>query len=76
MSKKPCIHEYLADNQTGKVLMCRECGVVHLHLHNLSLRFDTDQFAEFSVLMTQAAKKMSRDSEQTISDRTTLSLVH
>ncbi|MCQ8105436.1 hypothetical protein NP590_15080 [Methylomonas sp. SURF-2] len=59
MSKKPCTHEYLAASGSGKVLMCRDCGVVHLHLQNLSLRFDTDQFADLATLLTAASKKMA-----------------
>jgi len=46
----------LASIDIDKVLMFRNCGVVHLHMHNTSLRFDMDQFAE---MITVASKKLS-----------------
>jgi len=73
MSKKPCTHEYLANNESGKVLICRECGVVHLHLHNMSLRLDEQQFASFAALMNQAARNAANNA---VAKRPTLSLVH
>ncbi|WP_020563504.1 DUF6686 family protein [Methylosarcina fibrata] len=76
MSKKPCTHEYLANNRAGTVLTCRECGIVHLHLQNLSLRFDTEQFTELSALTAEAAKKMQQDPEQAVHKRPTLTIVH
>ncbi len=76
MTKKPCTHEYLAAGATGKVLICRECGVVHLHLQNLSLHFDVEQFAEFTTLMTAASKKLGSVSQETAHKRPALTLIH
>ncbi|EIC30056.1 hypothetical protein [Methylomicrobium album] len=60
MSNKPCSHEDLASNAAGKILMCHECGVVHLLLPNLSLRLNLEQFAEFSALAAEAARKIGK----------------
>jgi hypothetical protein len=60
MSNKPCSHEDLASNAVGKILMCHECGVVHLHLQNLSLRLNVEQFAELSTLAAEAARKIGK----------------
>ncbi|MGY6278223.1 DUF6686 family protein [Methylomonas sp. MgM2] len=76
MTKKPCTHEYLANSDTGKVLMCRDCGVVHLHMQNMSLRFDVEQFAEFAAMMTSASKRMAHGSTETVRKRPSLTLVH
>ena len=58
MTKKPCTHEYLAASDSGKVLMCQDCGVVHLQLQNLSMRFEVEQFAALAELLTAASLKM------------------
>lgn len=76
MSKKPCTHEYLADSEAGKVLMCRDCGVVHLHLQNVSMRFDVEQFAAFATMMGEASKRMEAETSQTTRGRPTLTVVH
>jgi hypothetical protein len=76
MTKKPCTHEYLANNDTGKVLMCKDCGVVHLHLQNLSMRFDTEQFTALASLMTAASKTMQAESQQALSGPPALTVVH
>lgn len=55
MSKKPCNHESLAVSDFSKVLMCRECGVVHLHLQNMSLRLEIADFLSFADTMTEAS---------------------
>ncbi|MBL1265179.1 hypothetical protein [Candidatus Methylomicrobium oryzae] len=66
MSNKPCSHEDLASNSAGKISMCHECGVVHLHMQNLSLRLNIEQFAELSALAAEAAKKIGKTSKTTI----------
>lgn len=76
MTKKPCTHEYLAASDSGKVLMCRDCGVVHLHLQNLSMRFEVEQFAALAELLTAASLKMRQQSETNTSSRLRLTLVH
>jgi hypothetical protein len=76
MTKKPCTHEHLASNATGKVLICRECGVVHLHLQNLSLCFEVEQFTEFAAMMPAAANRIDSESGKSSSKRPKLTLVH
>jgi len=55
MSNKPCTHECLAATPLSKVLICRECGVVHLHLQNMSLRLEVADFLSFADTMAEAA---------------------
>lgn len=76
MSKQPCTHEYLAASESGKVLMCRDCGVVHLHLQNISMRFDAEQFADLAALLTAASKKMAEQPRENPNLRPKLTLVH
>ncbi|AEG01744.1 DUF6686 family protein [Methylomonas methanica] len=76
MSKKPCTHEYLAAGESGKVLMCRDCGVVHLHLQNISMRFEAEQFADLATLLTAAAKNMAKQPPENPNLRPKLTLVH
>lgn len=55
MSKKPCTHECLAATESSKVLICRECGVVHLHVQNMSLRLEVNEFLSFADTMAAAS---------------------
>jgi transcription elongation factor Elf1 len=75
MTKKPCTHEFLATSDTDAVLMCRECGVVYLHMQNMSLRFNVTQFSKFAAMMTEASKKLGADSAEQPRKRPTLTLV-
>ncbi|WP_082885421.1 MULTISPECIES: hypothetical protein [Methylomonas] len=76
MSKKPCTHEYLANSETGKVLICRDCGVVHLNMQNMTLRFDAEKLAEIVAMMTTASKRLRHESVVTTRTRPALTLVH
>lgn len=76
MTKKPCTHEYLAISDTGTVLMCRECGVVYLHMQNMSLRFNVRQFSQFATMMAEASKKLDEEPAEKPRRRPTLTLVH
>jgi hypothetical protein len=76
MTKKPCTHEYLATSDTDAVLICRECGVVYLHMQNISLRFNVAQFSKFAAMMTEASKRLDADSAKQPRKRPTLTLVH
>ena len=76
MTNEPCTHEYLASGKSGKVLICRDCGVVHLHLQNLSLRLGVEQFAEFSALISAAATNLGDDAATSHHGRPKLTLVH
>ncbi|AMK75235.1 MULTISPECIES: hypothetical protein [Methylomonas] len=55
MQKKPCNHECLAASEFSKVLICRECGVVHLHIQNMSLRLEVNEFLSFADTMAEAS---------------------
>lgn len=76
MTATPCTHEYLAYSKSGKVLICRDCGVVHLHLQNMSLRLDVNQFTAIAALITEASKRMSAETPASTHGRPTLTLVH
>ena len=69
MTKKPCNHEYLAASESGKVLICRDCGVVHLQLQNLSMRFEVEQFTALADMLTVASKKMLQQPQTTTATR-------
>lgn len=75
MTKKPCTHEYLTASDTSTVLMCRECGVVHLHMQNMSLRFNVEQFSEFAAMMREASKKLGAEPIEKLPKHPTLTLV-
>lgn len=64
MTKTACVHEVLHADASGKVLICRDCGVVHLHLPHLSLHFEVGQFAAFAALTATAAGKLNHAAGQ------------
>jgi hypothetical protein len=76
MTQKPCTHEYLAANESSKILMCRECGVVYLHMQNMTLRFGMEQFSEFAAAITEASKKLGTEASETPRRPPVLNLVH
>lgn len=76
MTAKTCTHEYLAKSRNSKILICRECGVVHLHLQNLSVRLDVEQFSEFASTMALATKNIKTEAKQNVSAQPVLTLVH
>lgn len=49
-----CQHLVLAQSPLGAVSLCPECSVLHLQLHNLSLRFTPSAFAELTRLLHSA----------------------
>ena len=76
MNKKPCNHEILGVNESGRVQICRDCDVVHLHLQNMSLRFDSTQFAQLALLIAQSSKKMIEEPEGVVHRKLKFTLVH
>jgi len=58
MNKKTCAHEHLASTEFGQALICRECGIVHLHVQHLSLRFSAENFLGLADTLTEAAQKV------------------
>jgi hypothetical protein len=61
MNKKPCNHEYLAATEFGKVIICRECGIVHLSVQNMSLRLEVADFLGLANTLTEAANQARAD---------------
>lgn len=61
MSKKPCTRECLAASEFSKVLICRECGVVHLCVQNMSLRLEVAGFLSFADTMAEASHQVRAD---------------
>ncbi|MBC3806847.1 hypothetical protein H8K52_05730 [Undibacterium seohonense] len=53
-NNKPCQHLSIAHSKIGEVMICPECGVVHLSLQSISMRLDLNAFAELSKMITQA----------------------
>ena len=60
MNNKPCTHEYLAATEFGKAVICRECGIVHLNIQNLSLRLEVADFLGLADTLTEASTKARR----------------
>lgn len=75
MASKHCKLENLSSTPYGQVLFCRECGVVHLHLQNLSLRLNIDTFLGIADTVTNAASAIRRLGNKS-SARTPLTLVN
>jgi len=55
MTNKPCTHEHLISTEYGKAFICRDCGIVHWHFMNMSMRFDVADFLGMADTLTQAA---------------------
>jgi hypothetical protein len=50
----PCQHIEIAHSKLGEVLICPDCGVVHMSLQTISMRFDVDAFKEISKMLSRA----------------------
>lgn len=46
----------LASGEVGQVLACPDCGTIHLHLPQLTLRLTPDRFSEMSVIVARAQR--------------------
>lgn len=51
----------LASSPLGSVTTCAGCGVVHLHLPVMTLRFEPAAFHELARLLAQACQGMGPD---------------
>lgn len=74
---KSCPTCVIAQSRVGEVMVCPECGVVHVNLASVSVRFDLDAFAELSDMLSeaqtvlekaQAWKRSNLRQEQTVFD--------
>ncbi|WP_212685217.1 hypothetical protein [Undibacterium baiyunense] len=54
MKNNACKHLSIANSKIGEIMICPECGVVHLSLQSVSLRLDLNAFAELSKMVAQA----------------------
>lgn len=51
---KACQHLAIAHSKVGDVMICADCGVVHLALQSISMRFDMEAFSELSRMLGRA----------------------
>lgn len=51
---KPCQHIEIAQSKLGDVHICSDCGVVHLSLQSISMRFDVEAFKVISTMLSVA----------------------
>lgn len=63
---KACQHLAIAHSKVGDVMICADCGVVHLALQSISMRFDMDAFSELSRMLgrAQAAIELAQEKAQ------------
>lgn len=55
-----CRHIQIAHSKLGEVVICPECGVVHLNLQSISLRLEVEAFAALSTMLAQAQEVLER----------------
>jgi hypothetical protein len=57
MSNKPCIPDPLVMSEYCRLLICPDCGTLHLNLPSrISLQFDVSQFLSIADAFTRAAQ--------------------
>lgn len=52
--REPCQHVHLSRNGVGDVSLCPDCGVVHVALQYMVLRFDRGAFEALAQLLGAA----------------------
>ncbi len=57
-AKPQCQHIELATSHIGHVQTCPDCGVIHLVLNHLTLRFAPDAFRELTYMLATAQIKL------------------
>lgn len=50
----PCPHQTLAHSDLGRITVCPDCGVVHLHMDCVSLRLEIDGFEALAHMVLMA----------------------
>jgi carbonic anhydrase len=53
-TKSACKHVEIATSALGEVVICPDCGVVHVSMQSVSMRFDMDAFQVLSQMMSKA----------------------
>ncbi|MDQ5889299.1 MAG: hypothetical protein QG667_2594 [Pseudomonadota bacterium] len=69
-----CQHVVLAQSPLGAVSLCPECGVLHLAIHNLSLRFKPSAFAELTRLLNSAQAHLPAEQGAMLAGAETVSI--
>ncbi|MFZ6800466.1 hypothetical protein [Undibacterium sp. Di24W] len=73
-SNNTCQHLSIANSKIGEIMICPECGVVHLSLQSISMRFDLEAFGELAKMVRQAkatieqAQRFSSDKSNQVDD--------
>lgn len=57
---EPCRHVSLAHSEVGAVAVCPGCGVIHLSLQYLSLRFEPEAFQQLARMLAAAQVGLNR----------------
>ncbi len=74
VSSNACQHLSIANSKIGEIMICPECGVVHLSLQSISMRLDLDAFSELAKMVRQAkatieqAQRFSSDKSNPVDD--------
>lgn len=58
MANNTCKFEYLSSSYYGDISLCRDCRIVHLNLHNLTLRFAVEDFLGVSDTLKEASQTL------------------
>lgn len=53
-----CQHVHVAQSQVGGVAICPDCGVVHISLQYLSMRFDLEAFQALAQMLASAQNRI------------------
>jgi hypothetical protein len=53
-SGSACQHLNIANSKIGEIMICPDCGVVHLSLQSISIRLNLDAFSELAKMVKQA----------------------
>ena len=62
--RESCRMHKLAESPIGEVALCPECGVFHLTLHYMTLRFEPAAFEQLVWTLSQARAALLRQNQQ------------
>lgn len=68
-SGSTCQHLNIANSKIGEIMICPDCGVVHLSLQSISIRLDFDAFSELAKMVKQAKATLDQ-AQKFASDQT------
>lgn len=55
-----CQHIEIANSKLGEVMICPECGVVHMNLQSISVRLDVEAFGVLTQMLSRAQTILER----------------